>query len=125
MSDNVLLGIGRLTVPIPPFVWRRQVAGDAEGHSTHLAFMTPDHHRVRNFVVLEIARCARPLAPEYVAEQLDLPLSQVKAILDDLEHHMTFLFRNPQGEVVWAYPVTAAQTPHRVTFATGERLYAA
>jgi hypothetical protein len=38
---------------------------------------------------------------------------------------MTFLFRNPMGEVAWAYPVTAEPTPHHVTFSTGERTFAA
>lgn len=29
------------------------------------------------------------------------------------------------GAVVWAYHMTAAVTPHRLTFSSGERLYAA
>jgi hypothetical protein len=49
----------------------------------------------------------------------------VVLFLDELEQHMTFLFRNAQGDVVWAYPVTVEQTPHRITFDTGEQLYAA
>ena len=47
------------------------------------------------------------------------------AILDDLEKRMTFLYRNPQGCVTWAYPVTVDRTPHRVEFSSGEKLYAA
>jgi len=35
------------------------------------------------------------------------------------------LVRNSKGEVIWAYPVTVEKTPHRITFNTGERLYAA
>ena len=38
---------------------------------------------------------------------------------------MTFLFRNSQGAVTWAYPVTVEPTPHRVAFSTGEEVYAA
>jgi len=38
---------------------------------------------------------------------------------------MTFLYRNVAGNVVWAYPVTVEQTPHRVIFNTGESIYAA
>ena len=60
-----------------------------------------------------------------VANKLNLSISRVKAILDDLEKRMTFLFRNKKGEVVWAYPVTVDQTPHHLTFSTGEQLYAA
>jgi hypothetical protein len=56
---------------------------------------------------------------------LNIPLVRVAAILDDLETHMTFLFRNARGAIEWAYPVTVAPTPHRVTFQTGEQLYAA
>ncbi len=38
---------------------------------------------------------------------------------------MTFLFRNPAGEVIWSYPLTVETTPHAMTFSTGERLHAA
>jgi hypothetical protein len=38
---------------------------------------------------------------------------------------MTFLFRNDGGSVTWAYPVTVEQTPHHMSFSTGERAYAA
>ncbi len=47
------------------------------------------------------------------------------AILDELERNKTYLFRDAQGAVLWAYPVTAEPTPHPVTFSTGERIYAA
>ena len=46
-------------------------------------------------------------------------------ILDELEKNMTFLFRNPDGEVTWADPVTVDQTPHHVSFSSGEQVYAA
>jgi hypothetical protein len=87
--------------------------------------MTPDHHRVRNFVVTELPKTRAPLPPELIAARLDLPVESVVAILDDLEKHMTFLFRNPEGAVEWAYPVTVAHTLHKVTFSSGEKLYAA
>ncbi len=46
-------------------------------------------------------------------------------VLDDLEKHMTFLFRNKGGEVTWAYPVTVDKTPNHLTFSSGEQIYAA
>ena len=49
----------------------------------------------------------------------------VTEILDDLERNLTYLYRNPEGMVAWAYPVTVDQTPHALTFSTGERLFAA
>jgi len=120
MKDNLLLGVSRLMLPIPRFVWQRQVRGEA-----NLDFMSADHHRVRDFVVTEIPKAGKPLSPATIAQALDLPPDRLSAILDDLEKHMTFLFRNPQGEVEWAYPVTAACTPHHVAFSSGERIDAA
>jgi hypothetical protein len=120
MKDNLLLGVSRLTLPIPRFIWQRQVNGVA-----NLDFMSIDHHRVRDFVVTEIPKAGQPLSPAAIAQALDLPPDRLSVILDDLEKHMTFLFRNPQGEVEWAYPVTAACTPHHVAFSSGERIDAA
>jgi hypothetical protein len=87
--------------------------------------MTETHRRIHHFVVRALPRSGQPLTPEFIAAQLALPVDQVIPILDDLEKHMTFLFRNPQGAVIWAYPVTVEKTPHRITFSSGEQLYAA
>jgi hypothetical protein len=120
MKDNLLLGVSRYTLPIPRFVWQRQVSGEA-----HLDFMSIDHHRVRDFVVTEIPKAGKSLPPATITQALDLSPERLSGILDDLETHMTFLFRNPQGEVEWAYPVTAARTPHHIAFSSGERIDAA
>ena len=120
MNDSLLLGLSRYMLPIPRAIWQRHVRGDA-----HLDFMSEDHHRVRDFVVRELARVGKPLSSDFIAQKLNLPLAQVTDILDELEQHMTFLFRNEQGAVAWAYPVTVEHTPHRVMFSTGEQVYAA
>ncbi len=120
MADSLLLGVSRFLLPIPRFIWQRQVSGGA-----NLDFMSADHHRVRDFVVTEMPKVGKPLSPAFIAQALDLPPDRLGVILDDLEKHMTFLFRNPQGEVEWAYPVTAACTPHHVAFSSGERIDAA
>ena len=120
MKDSLLLGLWRCTLPVPRALWQRMVHGDAK-----LDFMSEDHHRVRDFVVLEIPKTGKSLPPEHIAQALDLPLDRVVAILDELEHNMTFLFRDEQGAVEWAYPVTAARTPHRVTFGSGKQINAA
>jgi len=67
----------------------------------------------------------QPLTPEFIARELSLPLDRVILILDELEAHMTFLFRSEGRAVTWAYPVTVERTPHRVTFSSGEQIYAA
>ena len=73
----------------------------------------------------ELPRVGKPIAPEWIARELNLPIEKVITLLDDLEKHLTFLFRNAEGAVVWAYPVTVAETPHRVTLSAGEQTFAA
>ena len=125
MRNSLLLGLWRLMVPLPETVWQGQVTKEEAGTVASLDFMSKDHHRVRDFVVTEIPRAGEPLSPETIASALDLPLERVLVLLDELEEKMTFLFRNERGAVTWAYPVTVAQTPHRVAFSTGEQGYAA
>ncbi len=120
MDKNLLMGVWRYLIPVPPQVWKRQV-----GSPSPLGFMTGDHQRVRNFVVLELPRTGKPLAPAAIAAALELPQENVIHILDSLERHKAFLFRNESGEVTWAYPVTVDRTPHLLTFHTGEQIYAA
>jgi len=125
MKDALLLGLGRVLIPIPAMVWRNQVSQMGRHTEASLGFMSKDHRRVHYFVVRELPRLAEPLTPELIAQRLSLPVAHVSAILDELEKHMTFLFRKGQEAVVWAYPVTAEVTPHYLTFSTGEQLYAA
>jgi hypothetical protein len=122
MNNTLLLGVWRIMISLPPGLWHRQLANEMR---SDLAFMTPDHQAVRDFVVREMPRFNNPLSPETIAAKVHLPLDRVRSLLNDLEHAMTFLFRNADGAVTWAYPVTVEQTPHQVTFSSGEKLYAA
>jgi hypothetical protein len=92
----------------------------AEGDS-----LSEEHRAVHHFVVRELPRTNGPLPPQVVADNLHLSLERVIQVFDDWEAKKAILFRNDQGAVVWAYPVTAAETPHRLTFRSGERLYGA
>lgn len=125
MSDTILLGRGQKMIEIPRAQWEEHLAHVPEHSRTRLAFMSEAHHRVRYFVVRELPRIGGPIAPALIASELALPLERVVAILDDLEANLFFLVRDEQGRVAWAYPVTVDETPHRLTFSTGERLYAA
>ena len=120
MEDSLLLGLWRCALSIPRTIWHKLVRGNAQ-----LDFMSDEHHRVRNWVVEELPRVGEPLSPELIAQGLKLPTAQVTDILAELEQRMTFLFRNEQGAVTWAYPVTVEQTPHHTTFSTGEQIHAA
>ena len=120
MDNKLLMGLWRMMISIPRPVWQSHVRGDAD-----LGFMSHEHHLIRDFAVRELPRVGEPLTLEVIAQALGLPVNRVNAILDELEKRLTFLFRNEQGAVTWAYPVTVDQTPHRVTFSSGEQVYAA
>lgn len=90
-----------------------------------LAFMTQDHHTVRNFVVREMPQQRRPLAPGNIANIAGLDLPKVSELLSDLEKRLFFLVRDANGNVSWAFPVTTAVTPHKLTFSTGESIFGA
>ena len=125
MDKKLLLGLWRYLLPIPPALWRSEIAKSARGGQQSTAFMSPEHHLLRDLVVLELPRQAAPLSPQWIAARSGLSLERVAQILDELEKRITFLYRNPQGEVAWAYPVTADITPHHVTFSSGEQIHAA
>ena len=123
MSDRVLVGLGHRMIPIPRLVWQPLMKANARKVRAGLGFMSAEHHRVRDFVVTELSRADAPLAAGVIAEKLELPLGRATAILDELEKHLTFLVRNADGAVTWAYPVTVDRTPHRATLTTGEEAY--
>jgi hypothetical protein len=112
-------------VRVPGFVWRRVVAARARSMASWITFMTPDHHAVRNFVVLEIASGEKSVNQQQIAAALELPTDRVSEILDELERHMAFLWRDGAGNVRWAYPVTSDTTPHRIEYANAKPTYGA
>jgi hypothetical protein len=87
--------------------------------------MTRQHHLVRYFVVRWLPRFGKAIPPETIAASLGLPLRRVNAILAELEEKLFFLVRDERGHVSWAYPVTVHETPHILSFDTGEQIYAA
>lgn len=127
MKERIMLGLWKYMLNIPPFIinMQKQVAREKLRFEAAMGFMSGEHRLVHHFVVRELPRAGHPLSPTFLAAGLGLPVERVTAILDDLERHMTFLFRNDQGEVTWAYPVTVEKTPHHLTFSTGEQIYAA
>ena len=125
MKENILSSAGNQLTKIPREIWEQHVDQTSKDIPKVLGFMTEAHHLIRYFVVKELPRIGKPIAPERISEELDIPLSRTIEILDDLEKNLFFLVRNEQGEISWAFPVTVDKTPHRLTFSTGERLNAA
>lgn len=125
MEEQVLIGKERGIMAVSRKAWEQGLAGRVPLIKARLEFMSESHHLVRNFVVKELPQKGAPLSPEFISQRLDLPLAGVNSILEELEKNLTFLYRNKQGSVAWAYPVTADETPHKISFSTGERINAA
>ncbi|MBU0514720.1 MAG: hypothetical protein KJ621_08100 [Proteobacteria bacterium] len=124
-GNKLMVGLWRLMIQVPPSQWHKQVGQGVKRFRAEQGFMTPEHRRVHHHVVRELPGAAKPLTPEDVARGVGLTPARVGEILDDLEKHQTFVWRDPQGAVTWAYPVTVEPTPHRLTFSTGECCFAA
>lgn len=124
MSEFILIGRGEHIIKVDAKNWRRHLEQSRHTSSTRHSFMTPEHSRVRNFAVSELPR-GNPLSAQTISTLLDMPLDRVYSILDDLQQHLFFLVQNAAREVCWAYPVTTEQTPHRLSFSTGEHIFAA
>src|SRR5215468_2510848 len=121
MGTQILLGVGREIQSKPDDAFIRNVEALPARLAPRLAFMSRDHHTVRDFVVRELPRQDRPLSPSQIAQVTGLTPQDVSAILMELEKHLFFLVRDSEGKVSWAFPVTTSRTPHRLTFSTGEK----
>jgi hypothetical protein len=125
MKNKLMFGLWRYIINVPPFLWQKQVAQGKGRLEQEQGSLSEEKRVIHHFVVRELPSNGKPLSPELISNKLGLPADRVKDALDDLEKRMTFLYRNEDGDVVWAYPVTVDKTPHRITFDTGEKLYAA
>ena len=110
---------------MPDGAFVQSIEGLPARMASRLAFMTSDHHVVRDFVVREMPRQPRPISPQQISLVTGLDLRKVSVILSDLERNLFFLVRNSDGDVSWAFPVTTSRTPHKLTFSTGESIFGA
>ncbi len=124
-EETILLGRGQEIVEFSQAAWKQELAQVPQHSHSRLSFMTGAHHQVRYFVVKGLASTQKPIEPGFISEKLKMPPEQVNSILDELQEKLFFLVRNERGAVAWAYPVTVEPTPHKLSFASGERLYGA
>ena len=125
MQNKLMAGVWRYMLGVPPFLWEKQIEKAVRKVERSTAFMSQEHRLVHHFVVREMPRLGRPVPPELVAQELALTADRVAEILMTLERRLTFLYRNSDGQVAWAYPGTVEETPHAVSFSSGEQLFAA
>ena len=125
MADWLMAGVWRHILRLPPGIARKKVGQLGKRARAEVGVLSAEHRAVHHFVVRELPRFGKPMPPDFIAENLDLPLATTTTILAELEAKKAFLFRDEDGAVAWAYPVTAEPTPHRIKFRSGETLYAA
>ncbi|MFZ1041650.1 MAG: hypothetical protein WCA79_07490 [Anaerolineales bacterium] len=125
MEEKILLGRDKNIIKAPESTWKQHLTQISQHSQSRLSFMTETHHQIRYFVVKELANRQEPIEPEFISKELNIPFELVKSILEELERKLFFLVRNEGGAVAWAYPVTVETTPHKLSFASGERLYGA
>lgn len=125
MEEKILLGRDQNIIEVPATTWKQHLTQIPQHSQSRLNFMTDAHHQIRYFAVKELVNRQKPIEPKYISQKLNIPLEQVNVILGELQEKLFFLVRNEQDAVIWAYPVTVEPTPHKLTFASGERLYGA
>ena len=92
MSGHVLRGVGREIHSVPDDAFQKKsVKGLPARMASRLAFMSRNHHSVRDFAVRELPRQDRPLSAVQIAQVTGLTLQNVSAILTDLEKNLFFL----------------------------------
>jgi hypothetical protein len=123
--DWMDVGVWRLMLRLPAVIGRRRVAAVADKATAIMGEFTEEHRALHRFVVAELPRAGAPLTIERLAQDRWLPPATVKQLLDDLGEKKALIARDDSGAVDWAFPVTVAETPHRLSFNSGERLYAA
>jgi len=124
MENTVLLGVGKKFFPVP--FWLCKAGFQIAGKMMRTIFprlFSKDHYKVRNFLLTELIRLQKPISPAHIAEKLNMPLDQVRTILDDIAKRQVWIVRNAQGDVTWTYPVTVEETKFKITYSTGEQVW--
>lgn len=124
MGDALKVEVHGRMLPVPGLVWRSAVRVVGRGARAAYGKLSPLQRVVRAEAVRRLPGADGPLAPEVLAEAVGAELDAVVAALGSLERRMSFLVLD-EGAVAWAFPFTATETPHHLTFATGERRDAA
>ena len=125
MQNALLVQIGGTRLRVPRALWQRITSGQGRQSARGAGWMTPEHHRVRDFAFTEIVRTGQALSPAQIAAGTGLAADRAAAVVDELERAKTFLYRSDGVNVDWAYPAAATATSHRVSLVSGETLYAA
>jgi hypothetical protein len=117
--------IGRFFVPVPDPLTQFLVVKESARWARIFAALSPMDAKVRQLAVQHLPAAHGPLSAAALVELAGLTFEEVRGSLDRLHRLLGFLAVDDDGAVTWAYPVSADNTPHQLTFETGERMTAA
>lgn len=124
-ENKILIGIGHKIIPAPACLLIRDTARMAKKMKIRINKITEEKRRIHHFVVRELPNTAQPVSLASIAQGLKMPADRVSMLVDEMEKDKAFFNRYHSEGINWAYPVTADNTPHHVTFSTGEQIDAA
>lgn len=119
------LSIGGVLVPVPRRLVGYLTSREANRWARRRGKLTPMQRRLHGIVVRDLPGSEGPLTAAAVASASGESEADVQAALNNLHTWLGFIALDDDGSVVWAYPVTVANTPHHLAFESGERMTAA
>ena len=125
MERYIKLCKGKKVVNLPREQWERNLSEIKLNGDPRTKFMTKNHCIVRNFLVKELPKVGLPIAPKRISSSLNMTITMVRTVLEDLEKGNIFVIKDDNGSINWAFPVTVEPTSHHLAFSTGEMLYGA
>ena len=125
LKRKAFIGIWRFMIPLPQAMIKKDIRAMANAICRKTADISEEERRVHRFVVMTVTETNEPVALENIADKLEIPLDRVRDIVDKLEEMKVFFYRYNNQGINWAYPVTAENRIHKMTFSTGEQCNAA
>jgi hypothetical protein len=112
-------------IPAPVFILNREIEKMAKIMKVRMNKLPEEKRRIHHYVVRELPNAGQPISLEFIAQGLKMPVERVSILVDEMEKDKSFFYRYHSEGINWAYPVTVDNTPHHVTFSTGEQVNAA
>ena len=125
LKKKAFIGIWRFMIPLPQSLIKKDIGKMASAICRKTMNVSEEDRKVHRFVVMTMTETSEPVALEYIAEKLDMPLDRVRDIVGRLEEMKVFFYRYNNQGINWAYPVTAENGVHKMSFSTGEQFNAA
>ena len=124
-ENKILIGIWHKIIPAPVFMLIMDSVKMAKVIKARINKLPEEKRRIHHFVVRELPNAGQPISLAFIAQGLKMPVDRVSTLVDEMEKGKTFFNRYHSEGINWAYPVTVDNTPHHVTFSTGEQVNAA